>query len=191
MQRQLGKTIVFVTHDIDEAIKLGDQVAVLRVGGHLAQLASPAELLERPVDSFVAGFVGRDRGYRALGFSSAGNLKTHDEPAIRLNAVPSAAELDRAQGGWLLVVDDQAAPQGWLRLSDLPDGQPVREQSLHLGGTLASQGGSFRAALDACLSSPTGRGVVVDGDGSLLGTVTVAEVLTLIEQRSAADGERR
>jgi osmoprotectant transport system ATP-binding protein len=191
LQGELGKTIVFVTHDIDEAIKLGDQVAVLRVGGQLAQLASPAELLERPVDSFVAGFVGRDRGYRALGFTSAGNLKTHDEPTVRLNSTPSAAELDRAQDGWLLVVDDKAAPQGWLRLAERTGGELVREQSLHLGGTLASQGGSFRAALDACLSSPTGRGVVVDGDGALLGTVTAAEVLTLIEQRPAADGERR
>src|SRR5664279_3875457 len=67
LQGELGKTIVFVTHDIDEAIKLGDQVAVMRGGGALAQLATPAELLSRPVDAFVAGFVGRDRGYRALG----------------------------------------------------------------------------------------------------------------------------
>ena len=74
LQGELGKTIVFVTHDIDEAIKLGDQVAVLRVGGTLAQLAPPAELLSRPVDAFVAGFVGRDRGYRALGFTSAGTI---------------------------------------------------------------------------------------------------------------------
>ena len=58
LQGELKKTIVFVTHDIDEAIKLGDQVAVLRVGGTLAQLATPADLLSRPVDSFVAGFVG-------------------------------------------------------------------------------------------------------------------------------------
>src|SRR5206468_3607796 len=73
LQENLGKTIVFVTHDIDEAIKLGDQVAVLRVGGKLAQIATPAELLARPADPFVAGFVGRDRGYRALGFThSAG-----------------------------------------------------------------------------------------------------------------------
>jgi osmoprotectant transport system ATP-binding protein len=186
LQGELGKTIVFVTHDIDEAIKLGDQVAVLRVGGHLAQLASPAELLERPVDSFVAGFVGRDRGYRALGFTSAGNLKTHDEPTVRLNATLSAAERERGQDGWLLVVDDKAAPQGWLRLAELTDGERVSEQSLHLGGTLASQGGSFRAALDACLSSPTGRGVVVDGDGALLGTITAAEVLALIEGHSTA-----
>src|ERR1700709_2654633 len=74
LQSELGKTIVFVTHDIDEAIKLGDQVAVMRVGGTLAQLATPAQLLSPPVDAFVAGFVGRDRGYRALGFTSGGTL---------------------------------------------------------------------------------------------------------------------
>ena len=72
LQGELGKTIVFVTHDIDEAIKLGDRVAVMRVGGRLAQFATPAELLSRPADTFVAGFVGRDRGYRALGFTAAG-----------------------------------------------------------------------------------------------------------------------
>ena len=79
LQGELGKTIVFVTHDIDEAIKLGDQVAVLRVGGKLAQLAPPAELLARPIDAFVAGFVGRDRGYRALGFTE----RRHDRDARR------------------------------------------------------------------------------------------------------------
>src|SRR5450432_4508235 len=80
LQSEIGKTIVFVTHDIDEAVKLGDQVAVMRVGGKLAQLAPPAELLTAPADAFVAGFVGRDRGYRALAFEPAGALPTHDEP---------------------------------------------------------------------------------------------------------------
>jgi osmoprotectant transport system ATP-binding protein len=184
LQGELGKTIVFVTHDIDEAIKLGDQVAVLRVGGQLAQLASPAELLERPVDAFVASFVGRDRGYRALGFSSAGDLPTHDEPTIRLNSpVPDT----NTEDGWVLVVDDRNAPWGWLRLAELAVGEQVSERSLYLGGTLAPQGGSFREALDACLSSPAGRGVVVDSDGVLVGTVTLAEVLALIEQRAGAD----
>ena len=74
LQSELGKTILFVTHDIDEAVKLGDQVAVLRVGGVLAQLDSPAKLLADPVDDFVAGFVGRDRGYRALSFAAAPEL---------------------------------------------------------------------------------------------------------------------
>jgi osmoprotectant transport system ATP-binding protein len=62
LQGELGKTIVFVTHDIDEAIKLGDRVAVMRVGGHLAQLSDPAYLLAHPADDFVADFLGRDRG---------------------------------------------------------------------------------------------------------------------------------
>src|SRR3954451_12823410 len=68
LHRDIGKTIVFVTHDIDEAIKLGDNVAVLRTGGKLAQFAPPAELLAKPADDFVRGFVGQDRGYRALTF---------------------------------------------------------------------------------------------------------------------------
>jgi osmoprotectant transport system ATP-binding protein len=84
LQGELGKTIVFVTHDIDEAIKLGDNVAVMRVGGKLAQFATPAELLSRPADAFVAGFVGRDRGYRALGFAEAGQLPLIDERPVRL-----------------------------------------------------------------------------------------------------------
>ncbi|MGI8664781.1 MAG: ABC transporter ATP-binding protein [Jatrophihabitans sp.] len=180
LQGDLGKTIVFVTHDIDEAIKLGDQVAVLRVGGHLAQLATPAELLSRPVDAFVAGFVGRDRGYRALGFTAAGTLPTRDEPTVELDSTWSGHDdLD----GWILVVNGQRAPQGWLRVADLTADRQVSEPLLHRGGTLATQGGNLRAALDACLSSPTGRGVVVDGAGALIGSITATEVLAMIENR--------
>jgi osmoprotectant transport system ATP-binding protein len=181
LQSDLGKTIVFVTHDIDEAIKLGDQVAVLRVGGHLAQLATPAELLSRPVDEFVAGFVGRDRGYRALTFATVGELAVHDEQTVTMGApVPSRADLDN----WILVVDAANVPQGWLNLAELrPDHTTVTAEMLYRGGTLATQGGSLREALDACLSSPSGRGVVVDSDGTLLGSITAAEVLGLIEKR--------
>src|SRR6478735_7067355 len=114
LQAELGKTIVFVTHDIDEAIKLGDQVAVLRVGGRLAQVAEPAYLLAHPVDDFVAGFVGRDRGYRALGFTSAGTIPTHDEPTVTMgDAIPTGGD-----GDWLLAVDESGKPQGWLNLGD-------------------------------------------------------------------------
>jgi osmoprotectant transport system ATP-binding protein len=176
LQSELGKTIVFVTHDIDEAIKLGDQVAVLRVGGTLAQLAPPAELLSRPVDAFVAGFVGRDRGYRALGFTSAGTIETHQESTVTMgDPLPSGGD------EWLLAVDRSGAPQGWLHLGDEPRGAVVEERMLYRGGTLATQGGTLRGALDACLSSPSGRGVVVDDEGRLLGSTTAREVLALIE----------
>jgi osmoprotectant transport system ATP-binding protein len=184
LQDELGKTIVFVTHDIDEAIKLGDQVAVLRVGGHLAQLATPAELLSRPVDAFVAAFVGRDRGYRALGFTPAGELATSDEQTATMGAEISGDYRTDHADGWLLAVDAHGAPQGWLRLAELGQRRQVTEDLLHRGGTLVEQGGSLRAALDACLSSPTGRGVVVDSTGRLVGTITAAEVLAVIEHRS-------
>jgi osmoprotectant transport system ATP-binding protein len=184
LQDELGKTIVFVTHDIDEAVKLGDQVAVMRVGGKLAQLAPPAELLNRPADAFVAGFVGRDRGYRALGFESAGTLPTRDEPSVRLGSDVAAAG-PVAQDGWALVVDDEQKPLGWLETGASPAGQ-IGPGLLHRGGTLATEGGSLRAALDAALSSPSGRGVIVDEAGRLIGTITAAQVVERIAAQASA-----
>ena len=171
LQEHLGKTILFVTHDIDEAIKLGDQVAVLRVGGVLAQVAAPADLLAHPADDFVAGFVGRDRGYRALGFVSA-QLRVRPERTV------SVGEEIGGSDGWVLAVED-GRPLGWV------DGSvhagPVAASALALGGTLAPSGGTLRAALDAALSSPSGRGVVIDEDGRVMGTVTAGGVLAAIE----------
>ena len=184
LQSELQKTIVFVTHDIDEAIKLGDQVAVLRVGGRLAQLAPPGELLSRPADDFVAGFVGRDRGYRALGFTTADTLPVREESVVHLGSDLHAAH-DSAQDGWVVVVDSESRPQGWLRVRPGTPGT-VTPDLLHLGGTLARQGGSLRTALDAALSSPSGRGLVVDGSGRLAGSITAAEVVELISAEAAA-----
>jgi osmoprotectant transport system ATP-binding protein len=185
LQGELGKTIVFVTHDIDEAVKLGDRVAVLRVGGHLAQVAAPRDLLAHPVDAFVASFVGRDRGYRALGFSAAGELPLRSELVLMLGD-PLDLVSTRASDGWVLVVDAQHRPQGWLSARTVAaDAGHVTADLLNLGGTLATEGASLREALDAALSSPSGRGVIVRGDGTLLGTVTASQVLTRIEQERA------
>jgi osmoprotectant transport system ATP-binding protein len=187
LQGELGKTILFVTHDIDEAIKLGDQVAVLRIGGRLAQVASPAELLSRPADAFVAGFVGRDRGYRALGFAAAGELPLANEPVVLLGD-DLAGTPARAVDGWALVVDADRHPLGWLAVGGLGEAQlsgPVVQELLNLGGTLATGSGTLREALDAAQSSPSGRGVVVDEDGRFAGTVTASEVLSRIERRAS------
>jgi osmoprotectant transport system ATP-binding protein len=188
LQQDLGKTIVFVTHDVDEAIKLGDQVAVLRVGGKLAQMASPAELLARPADPFVAAFVGRDRGYRALGFTAAGDLPLDRQPAVTLGT-DLAAVVGTTEDGWVLVVDEGNVPQGWVATTGLTPDQlrgQITPDLLNLGGTLAHEGGSLREVLDAALSSPSGWGVVVDIDGRYAGAITAEKVLTQIKaQRSA------
>jgi osmoprotectant transport system ATP-binding protein len=193
LQSELGKTIVFVTHDIDEAVKLGDQVAVLKVGGTLAQLASPATLLSDPVDDFVAGFVGRDRGYRSLGFEPAGDLIVHEEKTVAIGddgTLVQSAALD----GWALALDDGHRPQGWVNASAVPAGRTVGPTLLQRGGTVAVAGGTLRAALDATLSSPSGRGVLVDENGAFLGTLRAAEVIARIERehesRRASSSER-
>ncbi|MEW9532691.1 ABC transporter ATP-binding protein [Microbispora sp. NPDC049125] len=142
LQSELRKTIVFVTHDIDEAIKLGDTVAVLRTGGHLAQLAGPATLLTEPADDFVRGFLGRDRGIRRLSFISA--------KEIRLSPPPGD-----------LVLDEDGRPLGWRS-----DGGPAPY------GTFDPETDSLRAALDATLLSANGTAVAVDGDGRVRGVAT-------------------
>lgn len=180
LQDELGKTIVFVTHDIDEAIKLGDHVAVLRVGGTIGQLARPSQLLTHPADGFVADFLGRDRGYRALGFTH-GHIPLYDEPAVTLGSPIEEADDRSDSDGWVLVVDERRHPLGWARPGDLRGEGVVGERALALGGTLATVDGPLRAALDAALSSPSRRGVVVDADGVLAGTCRATEVLSVIE----------
>ena len=165
LQGELHKTILFVTHDIDEAIKLGDAVAVLRPGGVLAQLDPPQRLLAEPADDFVAGFVGRDRGFRGLSFISTDDLPVQEIETVRAG--------ERAFGmGWRLVVDDQSRPQGWLAPAE-PFGEPV----LRARGSVHRLGGPMRGALDAALSSPLGMGVVVDRHGAVVGGVLAEEVL--------------
>ncbi|WGW12050.1 ATP-binding cassette domain-containing protein [Saxibacter everestensis] len=181
LQDELGKTIVIVTHDIDEAIKLGDQIAVFEAGGHLAQMATPAELLSRPVNDFVADFVGKDRGYRALGFQAAGELPLHQEPTFAVGQ-PLAEVRSAALDNWVLVTD-AGKPLGWVDLATAESSATkggddrIAAESLNLGGTLVSTDGSIRSTLDAALSSPSGRGVVVHDDGTFAGTVIASEVV--------------
>lgn len=188
LQREIGKTIIMVTHDIDEALKLGDQVAVLRTGGKLAQLATPEELLTSPADAFVADFVGRDRGYRSLGFVTAvSGLRVRPEPSVPIG---SSVEDARAatDDDWLLVVDERAHPLGWVEPRALR--APIAFGDLNLSGTTASRTGTMRSVLDASLSAPSRRGVLVDEEGALVGSVTAAEVVSSLAEIHAGDAAR-
>ena len=181
LQSDLGKTIVFVTHDIDEAIKLGDRVAVLRSGGHLAQLADPAYLLAHPVDDFVADFVGKDRGYRALSFQPSSHHSLTREATVPMGATAAQATA-AARDGWILVTDDSLRPLGWIQPERVTT--TIQPEMLQRGGTVATVGGPLRNVLDAALSSPSRRGVIVDNQGALLGTIRADEVLVEIEERA-------
>ncbi|MGV9800842.1 ABC transporter ATP-binding protein [Mycobacterium sp. NPDC003449] len=180
LQADISKTIVMVTHDIDEALKLGDQVVVLRQGGTLAQAATPAELLAAPQDGFVADFVGSARGYRALGFHHPDELlDLTDEPTITVGQEVSS--VSSANGRWVLAVDDGNAPIGWVDTATV-SGDHVGAGDVNLCATSARRGDPLRDLLNSALSSPSGRCVVTDESGVLLGTATDHDVIDAIRR---------
>jgi osmoprotectant transport system ATP-binding protein len=184
LQANISKTIVMVTHDIDEALKLGDQVVVLREGGTLAQAATPAELLAAPNDAFVADFVGSARGYRALGFHTSDDLlKLTDEPTITVGQAVST--IPAASGRWILTVDVNNAPIGWVDTGSVR-GDSVADSDVNLCATSARRGDPLRDLLNSALSSPSGRCVVTDESGTLLGTATDHDVIDAIRRAKEA-----
>ena len=169
LQREISKTIILITHDIDEAIKLGDQVAILRVGGRLAQVGTPQQLLEEPADAFVEGFVGKDRGFRSLSFVPADGL--------RLERVDVVREVEAAgSGAPTLVVDGDARPVGWAH-RDQPG------QVVPLGSTFVPESDTLRTALDSALTSPYGMAVAVAaGTGRFAGVVNAQQILDQVAE---------
>ncbi len=129
LQMQVRKTVVFVTHDIDEAIKMGDHIAILREGGRLAQYATPADILADPADEFVASFVGADRALKALNLTTLAEIEllptsNGDTPAATLELRTTLRDALSA------VLADGGRPQA-VRGAD---GQPVGVVSLELLG---------------------------------------------------------
>ncbi|MEU6347733.1 ABC transporter ATP-binding protein [Streptomyces sp. NPDC047072] len=173
IQDELGKTIVFVTHDIDEAVKIGTMVAVMRTGGKLAQYAPPAELLSHPADAFVEDFLGADRGIRRLSFFSSAGLELLTSPVV---AVDATAEQIAARGSgdapYLLVTDVNGKPLGWGEPEQLTAGSIDAGQLLSFGRPFTAGTDSLRSALDCAVLSPTGWAVGVDAEGRVAGVVS-------------------
>ncbi len=182
LQSELHKTIVFVTHDIDEAVKLGDSVAVFGVGGALQQHDSPQRLLSNPANDFVAGFVGADRGYRLLQFFSASTLELQPVPTITEDEIGG---LNLAPDEWRLVTLDDGSPFGWIDAEGAErhhEGSSLYD-SVTAGGSLFHPDGTLRSALDAALSSPSGIGVAVDQAGAVLGGTAAEDVIDSMESQ--------
>ena len=195
LQAELGKTILFVTHDIDEAIKMGDRVAVLREGGHLAQYATPAELLMAPADDFVEDFVGADRALKRLSLLRVADIDLWEAPLAFVGQATGEVreKLGGAEVPHALVVDDERRPVGWLPDADLrqptvparPDTSP--DPVVELDDVM-------RDALSDLLQAETRYAPVVDAAGRIAGVLSVeiiSEFLTsdqaLTEEHPAAE----
>ena len=116
LQKEIRKTVVFVTHDIDEAIKMGDRIAVLQKGGKLAQYAPPAELLMNPNGRFVEDFVGSDRALKRLALQRVRDIDLWRAPLVRVGEPMAEARAKVADSDlpYPLLVDDEGKPLGWL-----------------------------------------------------------------------------
>ena len=193
IQDELGKTIVFVTHDIDEAVKIGTMVAVMRTGGKLAQFAPPAELLSSPADAFVEDFLGADRGIRRLSFFSSAGLDLLTTPIVAVDATAEQIAARTAPDApYLLVTDLDGKPLGWSEPDALTAGRIDPTRLVSHGRPFVHGKESLRAALDGAVLSPTGWAVAVDTEGRVAGVVsqqTIGEAIRAAHAEGRADAK--
>jgi osmoprotectant transport system ATP-binding protein len=143
LHREIRKTVIFVTHDIDEAIKMGDRIAILRQGGVLAQYATPDEILAAPADDFVASFVGADRGLKRLSLTRLGDLQL--DPPLGNGATdgaPTATEATSLRDALSLMLTNGGRP---LVVLDA-DARPVGTVTVDMVSATLSNGGGRRPA---------------------------------------------
>jgi osmoprotectant transport system ATP-binding protein len=168
LQERVRRTVVFVTHDIDEAIKMGDRIAVLQRGGQLQQYATPAELLMQPANDFVRDFVGADRALKRLAL-------------LRVRDVDLWTPDEVVHGhGYRLETDGDGRPAAWVG----PDGR--RSASV----TAVEHDDVLRDALSDLLQSETQYGAVVDEQGRLQGILSVELIHDFIAPEAAAAADR-
>ena len=178
LQAELRKTIVFVTHDIDEAIKMGDRIAILKEGGILAQYATPAELLMYPAEPFVEDFVGADRALKRLALQRVRDIDLWKAATVRAGepTAEARAKLAEADLDIPLLVDDNGRPQGWLSDRGL-QGERVRAELRSPAEPVVELDDILRDALSDLLASDSQYGPVVDAGGCVAGVLSM-EVLS-------------
>jgi osmoprotectant transport system ATP-binding protein len=181
LQAELHKTIVFVTHDIDEAIKMGDRIAVLQEGGILAQYAPPVDLLMKPASPFVEDFVGADRALKRLSLQRVRDVDLWTVAQVRVGepVADVRRRIEAADVSIPLLVDDDGAPKGWLSDRALT-GERVREDLRSGPEPVVELDDILRDALSDLLAAESMYGPVVDGQGRVAGVLSIELLSHLI-----------
>jgi osmoprotectant transport system ATP-binding protein len=181
LQQQVRKTVVFVTHDIDEAIRLGDRIAVMREGGRLEQYADPSTLLSSPATDFVADFVGSESTLRRLSVLDVDVGRATAWPVVPATtpAGEAAAVMDRAEADWAVVDGSADDPPRWLaRAATTAEGTGVRVAGdLAVAAGVTRSGDTVEHALAALLAHEGPGVVVLDGDRRVTGVLTSGALL--------------
>jgi osmoprotectant transport system ATP-binding protein len=177
LQRDLHKTIVFVTHDIDEAIKLGDRIAILNVGGILEQFDTPEVILREPASPFVEDFLGGERGLKRLALRCVRDLELNHGAVVDADAPSSDAVRAAREYGvdWCGVLDGDDL-RGWAWLDELEPAARAGDVETRRFRVAIRPESSMREALDAMVGSRTGVCCVFDDEDRYLGMVQLADL---------------
>jgi len=183
LQDELHKTIVFVTHDIDEAIKMGDKIAILGDQSTIRQVDTPERILAYPVDDFVDDFIGTGSTIKGLNFLKVNSLALTGYPTMGPGDSPESARTSLRDSGheWLVELDEQHRPVRWVGESDLSQpagetrGEPVGDENLRVDDTLFH-------ALELMVQSAAGMTCVVDERGAFQGVVTMVDLSKAIRR---------
>ena len=191
LQAELRKTILFVTHDVDEAIKMADRLAIMQRGGRLAQYDAPDAVLARPASEFVERFVGADRGLKRLSLARVRDVPLIDPLVVRVgDPAPAALEtLRRAGQRYGLVLDTEDRPLGWVSERELRDADRVVASGATTAAPLLERESTLRAALSGMLSASVQLGIVVDERGSTIGLLSVEAISETLRAPTAASRE--
>src|SRR3954469_7149794 len=190
LQAEIRKTVLFVTHDIDEAIKIGDRIAVMREGGRVEQYATPAELLMDPADEFVEDFVGADRALKRLALMRVADIDLWKRPLAHVGQATAEvrAKLEGAEVPYPLLVDSDRRPLGWLSERDLAGEQvPARPDSPL--GPLLDRDDIMRDALADLLQGEAQYAAVVDHEGRIHGVLSVEIISEFLKSPGAKTEE--
>ena len=183
LQSRVRKTIVFVTHDVDEAIKMADRIAILQRGGILAQYDTPDAILAHPANEFVERFVGADRGLKRLSLARVRDLQLVRPVLVRPGTERSEArrELRASAVDFALLLDPQGRPLGWIRETDLDGEGPVDPERATPGASLIEPETTLRDALSAMLASSVQLGAVVDEHEQVVGLISVDQISEVLQ----------
>lgn len=173
LHERLGKTIVLVTHDLDEAVKLGDRIALLNVGGRLEQYDRPDDILLSPATSFVETFVGGERTLRRMGLLTVADVELQ-EPFVAEPTTPveeARHRMKRAGSGWIGLVESQKL-LGWVAAVDLDGHDHLGDAPLRPWSAVVTAHTPLREVIDLIMTSRTREAAVVTDDGRLQGTLS-------------------
>jgi osmoprotectant transport system ATP-binding protein len=192
LQAEIRKTVLFVTHDIDEAIKMGDRIAVMREGGRVEQYATPAELLMAPANEFVEDFVGADRALKRLALMRVSDINLWEAPLAHVGQstgeVRAKLAAPEVEIPYPLLVDSERRPLGWLSERDLgADVVPGRPDS-PLGPVLELDD-VMRDALADLLQHETQYAPVIDHSGRIAGVLSVEIISEFLASPEAKSEE--